>query len=199
MVVSLGKKRRRRKEDGRSFLNDRQGMSHPRSGASSPCIPITTSSPLHLLLYSSSHLPIIPSSPKMTDDPWTSLLATASQPPPPKKHLIICGEPQRGKGTILKGLIGKSRSSRDALEGFGKRRGGRISNPQGKQGKAEKQGRTGAQGTQAEGKEEDPLRLEVLYDPRLKPSEGLMLGYEYVDISPSETGTSCFACSSSPL
>jgi hypothetical protein len=136
----------------------------------------------------------------MTEDPWTSLLATASQPPPPKKHLIVCGEPQRGKGTILKGLIGKSRSSGDALEGFGKGRGGGISDPQGKQSKAGKQGKTGTQGAQAEEKAgEDPLRLEVLDDPRLKPSEGLMLGYEYIDISPSETGTSLPPSLCSPL
>jgi hypothetical protein len=176
---------------GRECLTpDRCAQSlHPYNNLS-PSHP--SSSPLLLII------PSYPSEPKMTEDPWTSLLATASQPPPPKKHLIVCGEPQRGKGTILKGLIGKSRSSGDALEGFGKGRGGGISDPQGKQSKAGKQGKTGTQGAQAEEKGEDPLRLDVLDDPRLKPSEGLMLGYEYVDISPSETGTSCFACSSSP-
>lgn len=36
---------------------------------------------------------------------------------------------------------------------------------------------------------EDPLRLDVLEEPRLKQTEGLVVGYEWIDISePGENG-----------
>lgn len=154
-------------------------MSHLDRCAGSKSLSRRYNNPLLLFLLINT-LPSNPYETKMTDpDPWTALLATASQPPAPKKHLVICGEPSAGKRTILRGLVGKSRSSVDGLSD-------RNNTTFGTRGAAEeKEGKRGG-----EGKQRGPLRLDVLADPRLKPTEGLILGYEYIDISPSESGTS---------
>lgn len=116
----------------------------------------------------------------MTTDLWTDLLATATrdQDPVPKKYLVICGEPAHGKKTVLAGLINKSESSLDAFpyrgtSGF----------------RARNHAAYVANGGSVEDREQGPLRLDVLDDVRLKGTEGLMVGYEWIDIStPGEAG-----------
>ncbi|GHJ87990.1 hypothetical protein NliqN6_4392 [Naganishia liquefaciens] len=98
-------------------------------------------------------------------DPWQDLLATAtaSQDPIPKKHLVVCGEPSRGKRTLLERAWATGGTLDD---GF----------------RARNRAAYVAIGGAADGTE-GPMRLDLLDDPRLKASEGAVVGYEWVDIS----------------
>lgn len=149
-------------------------LSQRRSGAPRQEPPITASSSLPPPSF-----PLF-ADPTMTADIWTDLLAAATrdQDPVPKKYLVICGERAHGKKTVLAGLINKSESSLDAFpyrgsSGFLARNHAAF---------------VGSGGVVEENKP-GPLRLDVLEDVRLKGTEGLIVGYEWIDISqPGEAG-----------
>ena len=111
-------------------------------------------------------------------DIWTDLLAsaTSSHAPIPKKHLLILGEPSRGKQTLVRALARSSVVVED-------------DQPSVSAWRARNRGPGQGQG-QAQGQAQGALRMDVLEDARLKASEGLVVGYEWIEISPpGEPGT----------
>lgn len=182
-------------------------------------------------------------------DIWQQLLAGAAREDEkvPKKYLVICGEPRRGKKTLLDRFIADSDSSLAAFPYPSTSQHANTTQPRNNTRNAKTNVVTPAgpsfltrnraayaanggsslllssiadapsyqhtsktsasanstrrrdKGKEAEQAEDKPsaspsghpLRLDVLDDKRLKSTEGILVGYEWVDISqPGETGKS---------